>query len=159
MTNKTKEKGKSAPLHDMTCLGIGTCSARSISCVVDDFLDLQLSENDELRGVGGTTGVSGKGVMLIWAKDINDKIKMIIEPNATYIENPPAQYRLIGQMRMKEMGVPLTQDYDDAGTDILKCKRSGAIIPLRKGNGIQLLKTFQHKPNEALKDKIRSYVH
>ena len=159
MTNKTKEKGKSAPLHDMTCLGIDTCSARSISCVVDDFLDLQLSENDELRGVGGTTGVSGKGVMLIWAKDINDKIKMIIEPNATYIENPPAQYRLIGQMRMKEMGVPLTQDYDDAGTDILKCKRSGAIIPLRKGNGIQLLKTFQHKPNEALKDKIRSYVH
>ncbi len=59
---------------------------------------------------------------------------------------------------MKEMGVPLTQDYDDAGTDILKCKRSGAIIPPRKGNGIQLLKAFEHKPNDALKDKIMSYV-
>ncbi len=148
MTNKTKKKGKAAPLHDMTCLGIDTCSARSISCVAEDFLDLQVVEDDELRGVGGTTGVSGKGVMLIWAKDLKDKIKMIIEPNATYIENPLAQYRLIGQMRMKEMGVPLTQDYDDAGTDILKCKRSGAIIPLKKGNGIQLLKTFQQKPTK-----------
>jgi hypothetical protein len=158
MTNKNKKGEKSAPLHDMTCLGIDTCSARSISCVIDDFLDLQDVENDKLRGVGGTTGVSGKGVMVIWTKDINDKTKIIIEPNATFIENPPAKYRLIGQMRMKEMGVPLTQDYDDKGTDILKCKRSGSTIPLIKGNGIQLLKTFRHKPKEELKEKIRSYV-
>ena len=143
MTNNKKE-GQSAPLHDMTCLGIDTCSARSISCLADDFLDLRLVENDKLRGVGGTTGVSGKGVMVIWAKDINDKTIMIIEPDATFIENAPAQYRLIGQMRMKEMGVPLTQDYDDKGTDVLKCKRSGTMIPLRKGNGIQLLKTFKY---------------
>ncbi len=59
---------------------------------------------------------------------------------------------------MKEMGVPLTQDYDDKGTDILKCKRSGSTIPLIKGNGMQLLKTFRHKPKEELKEKIRSYI-
>ena len=95
---------------------------------------------------------------MIWTKDINDKTKIIIEPEATFIENPPTKYRLIGQMRMKEMGVPLTQDYDDQGTDILKCKRSGTTIPLIKGNGIQLLKTFRYKPKEELKEKIRSYV-
>jgi hypothetical protein len=75
MKNKKKE-GQSTPLHDMTCLGIDTCSARSISCVAEDFLDLQMVQNDELRGVGGTRGVSGKGVMVIWAKDLDDKIKM-----------------------------------------------------------------------------------
>ena len=47
MTNKNKKGEKSAPLHDMTCLGIDTCSARSISCVIDDFLDLQAVENDK----------------------------------------------------------------------------------------------------------------
>ena len=32
------------------------------------------------------------------------------------------------------------------------------MIPLKKGNGIQLLKTFKFKPTDALKNKIRSYV-
>jgi hypothetical protein len=79
---------------------------------------------------------------------------MVIEPEGSYIKNPPSKFRLIGQMRMKEMGVPLTQDYDDKGTDILKCKRSGTTLPLKKGNGIQLLQTFAYLLDDELKEKI-----
>ncbi len=97
--------------------------------------------------------------MIFYAHDIDGKIKLLIEPEGTYIENPPAQFRLIGQMRMNKMGVPLIQDYDDAGTDILKCKRGvGCILPLKKENDIQLLKTVNHTPSNDLKDKIRRYV-
>ena len=86
------------------------------------------------------------------------KMKLLIEPEGSYIANAPSKFRLIGQMRMKEMGVPLSQDYDDKGTDILKCKRSGTILPLKKGNGIQLLKTFAHPMDDKLREKIRGYV-
>ncbi len=54
------EEESMAPLHGMTCVGVDTCSAKSISCEKEDFLDLQLSREDdesnveyELRGVGG----------------------------------------------------------------------------------------------------------
>jgi len=160
-----KKKGNSmmtTPLHDMECVGVDTCSAKSISCNKDDFLDLELSEGkvkgDVLRGVGGTSGVSGKGVMLLFAKDIEGKVKMIIEPKGIYLEKPPSQFRIIGQQKFKQKGVSLIQDHDDNGLDILKCKRSGSILPLEEGNGILLLRTFHHRPDEALKERIRSYV-
>ena len=161
MMTKKKEKGEASPMHDMTCIGIDTCSSRSISCLAEDFLDLVMTEKDEdndLRGIGGTSGVTGTGTLIFFAKDIEGKMKLVIEPEGSYIENPQSKFRLIGQMRMKEMGVPLTQDYDDEGTDILKCKRSGTILPLKKGNGIQLLKTFAHPMDDKLKEKIRGYV-
>ncbi len=57
-----------APLHDMTCVGVDTCSAKSISCEKEDFLDLQMSREEdesnveyELRGVGGVSRIAGKG--------------------------------------------------------------------------------------------------
>ena len=161
MMTKKKEKGEASPMHDMTCIGIDTCSSRSISCLAEDFLDLVMTEKDEdndLRGIGGTSGVTGTGTLIFFAKDIEGKMKLVIEPEGSYIENPPSKFRLIGQMRMKEMGVPLTQDYDDEGTDILKCKRSGTILLLKKGNGIQLLKTFAHPMDDKLREKIRGYV-
>jgi hypothetical protein len=162
MMTKKKEKGEASPMHDMSCIGIDTCSARSISCLAEDFLDLKMNsgedEDDDLRGIGGTSEVSGTGTLLFFAKDIEGTMKLVIEPEGSYIANPPSKFRLIGQMRMKEMGVPLSQDYDDAGTDILKCKRSGTILPLKKGNGIQLLKTFTHPLDDELKEKIRGYV-
>jgi hypothetical protein len=71
-----------SPLHDMTCVGIDTCSAKSISCIKADFFSLQLlgggNVSYELRGVGGISKTAGKGVMVLYAKDINDKIKAII---------------------------------------------------------------------------------
>jgi hypothetical protein len=161
MMTKKKEKGEASPMHDMSCIGIDTCSARSISCLADDFLDLKMAlegeEEHDLRGIGETSGVSGTGTLIFFANDIEGKMKLVIEPEGSYIANPPSQFRLIGQMRMKEMGVPLIQDYDDAGTDILKCKRSGTILPLKKGNGIQLLKTFANLLDNDLKEKIRGY--
>jgi hypothetical protein len=41
---------------------------------------------------------------------------------------------------MKKKGLSATQDYDDAGTDVLKCKRSGTILPLAEGGKILLVK-------------------
>jgi hypothetical protein len=66
VTTDEKEEGEE-PLHDMTCVGIDTCSARSISCMKEDFLDLEMMDNkkkdDQLRGVGGNSGVAGKGCL------------------------------------------------------------------------------------------------
>jgi hypothetical protein len=53
-------------------------------------------QDEELRGVGGTSGISGKGTLVFYAHDIEGKVKLVIEPEGTYIENPPAQFRLIG---------------------------------------------------------------
>jgi hypothetical protein len=104
MTIKNGQQ-REAPLHDMTCVGIDTCSARSISCEREDFLHLEishdLSESEVLRGVGGISGVTGKGVLVFYAKDIDGKVKAIIEPKGVYLADPPAKFRILGQQKMK----------------------------------------------------------
>jgi hypothetical protein len=154
-----------APLHDMTCVGVVTCSAKSISCEKEDFLDLQMSREEdesnveyELRGVGGVSRIAGKGIIVIYAKDSDGKLKAIIEPKGVYLENPPAKFRILGQQKMKQNGIVLIQDYDDDGTDVLKCKRGGTILPLEEGGGILLLRTFQFRPNKQMQEQLRSYI-
>ena len=160
MMVKVSETRKEAPLHDMTCIGVDTCSARSISCMKEDFLDLEdiVKDDDHLRGIGGSKGVAGKGCLVFYVKDSNGKMKAILEPKGFYLENPPAQFRIIGQQRMKHKGLCATQDYDDEGTDILKCKRSGTILPLTEDRGLLLLKTFPYIPTDELKEQLRGYV-
>jgi hypothetical protein len=116
---------------------------------------------EQLRGVGGESLVAGKGVLIFYAKDIDGKIKAVIEPKGFYyLKNPTAKFRILGQQRMKKKGVSLIQDYGGEGTDILKCKRSGSgsVLPLEEGRGILLLKTFKHKPDGELKDKLQDYI-
>ena len=102
------------PLHDLACVGIDTCSAKSISCDKEDFIDLQLAFRGdveyELRGVGGVSKAAGKGVMVIYAKDLEGKLKAIVEPRGVYLENPIAKFRILGQQRMKGNGLALIQD-------------------------------------------------
>jgi hypothetical protein len=60
---------------------------------------------------------------------------------------------------MKKKGLCATQDYDDAGTDILKCKRSGTILPLaEEGGGILLLKTIKHYHDPDFREKLSDYA-
>ena len=129
----TNEQGEGSPLHDLSYVGVDTCSARSISCNREDFLDLEMSResgsDDTLRGVGGTNGVAGKGCLIFYAKDLEGKMHAIIEPRGFYLKDPPAKFRILGQQRMKHNGLCITQDYDDAGMDVMKCKRSGTILP------------------------------
>jgi hypothetical protein len=164
MIKGDEKEQKEKPLHGMTCVGIDTCSARSISCQKEDFLDLlvEMVENvdsdDQLRGVGGNRGVTGKGCLVFYVKDMEGKVKAIIEPRGFYLENPPAEFRILGQQRMKKLGVCATQDYDDAGTDILKCKRSGSILPLTEKSGLLLIKTFRYHPDDNLKQQLRNYI-
>jgi hypothetical protein len=68
MTKEVTCNNKEEPLHDMTCVGIDTCSARSISCLRDDFLDLEITRkgDDQLRGIGDTKGVAGKGCLVFY---------------------------------------------------------------------------------------------
>ena len=102
MAQEDHHNNKEAPLHDMTCVGIDTCSARSISCLREDFLDLEINrkEDNHLRGIGGTKGVAGKGCLVFYVKDIEGNMKAVLEPKGFYLENPPAQFRIIGQQRM-----------------------------------------------------------
>jgi hypothetical protein len=127
----------------------------------EDFLDLQIieGEDDHLREIGGTNGVAGRGCLVFNVKDSEGKMKAILEPKGFYLENPPAQFRIIGQQRMKHKGLCATQDHDDAGTDILKCKRSGTILPLTEGRGLLLLRTFSYTPSAELKEQLGNYVH
>jgi hypothetical protein len=139
MAQEIDKEEEEAPLHDLMYVGIDTCSARSISCQKEDFLDLKLIDeedrDDQLRGVGGKKGVAGKGCLVFYAKDIDGKIKAIIEPKGFYLENPPAKFRILGQQRMKTKGLCAIQDYDDQGTDILKCKRVELSYLLRELEG------------------------
>ncbi len=85
-------------------------------------------------------------------------MKAIIEPRGFYIAKPEAKFRILGQQRMKKKGLCVTQDYDDAGTDIIKCKRSGTVLPLAEGGGILLLKTIKHYPDPDLREKLSDYA-
>jgi hypothetical protein len=162
MTTEEESKEDSTPLHDMTFVGIDTCSARSISCDPDDFLELnhtpRYENRDHLRGVGGASLVAGKGVLVFYVRDIYEKIKAIIEPKGFYLKDAPAKFRILGQQKMKQKGINLIQDYDNEGTDILKCKRSDAVLPLDEKGKILLLKTIKYRPNEELKQKLRDYA-
>ncbi len=81
-----KDNKETEPLHDLTYVEIDTCSARSISCDQNDFIDLQLLPLEEskgqLRGVGGDSSVSGRETLVFYVKDIDGKMKAIIEPQA-----------------------------------------------------------------------------
>jgi hypothetical protein len=162
MTRQEQNIVEEAPLHDLTCVGIDTCSAWSISCDKNDFLDLEIIKNknkdDQLRGVGGTSGIAGKECLVFYARDIDGKMKALIEPKGFYLENPPAKFRILGQQRMKSKGVCAIQDFDDAGTDIIKCKRSGAVIPLMESGRLLLLQTISYQPSDELKEQLRRYV-
>ncbi len=102
--------------------------------------------------------MAGKGCLVFYVKDSNGKIKAILEPKGFYLENPPSQFRIIGQQRMKHKGLCAIQDHDDAGSDILKCKRSGTVLPLTEGRGLLLLKTIPYIPSAELQEQLRSYV-
>jgi hypothetical protein len=158
----TNGQGEGSPLHDLSYVGVGTCSARSISCNREDFLYLEMSkeyENDDTRrGVGETNGMAGKGCLIFYAKDLAGKMHAILEPRGFYLENPPAKFRILGQQRMKHKGLCVTQDYDNAGMDILKCKRSDTILPLAEQGRLLLLKTFSYQPEEELIQRLTDYV-
>ena len=87
--------GNSPSLHDLSCIGVDTCSARSISCFREDFLDLDLTpgkKEDQLIGIGGTNGVAGKGGLVFYVRDVDGKMKALLEPKGFFLENPPAKF-------------------------------------------------------------------
>ncbi len=96
--------------------------------------------------------------MVFYVRDLEGTLKAVIEPRGFYLENPAAKFRILGQQWMKKKGVCVIQDYDDAGTDILKCKRSGTVLPLTEGDGLLLLQTISHQPDDELKQQLRRYV-
>jgi hypothetical protein len=106
-----------------------------------------------------TAELQGKGVWVSCVlRNIDGKVKAILEPKGFYLKNPPAKFRILEQQRMKKLGVCATQDYNDAGTDILKCKRSGTTLPLTESGGLLLIKTFSYHPDANLKQQLRNYI-
>ena len=142
-----------APLHSDATAGVDTCSGYSVSTYPEDFATLDRSlgacgsvsiKEIGSREEGSTTG--GRGAMAIPCVDANNNPIMMVDPEGVYIrkgDNEPA-FRVFAQLRMKKFGLHLIQGWSGDHMDVLKCQRTGRIIPLSAENGILVLRLNRH---------------
>jgi len=142
-----------APLHSNATAGVDTCSGYSVSTYPEDFATLDRSPEAcgsvSIKGIGSsdegsTTG--GRGAMAIPCVDADNNPIMMVDPEGVYIEkgaNEPA-FRVFAQLRMKRFGLHLVQGWSGEHTDVLKCQKTGRIIPLSAENGILVLRLNRH---------------
>ena len=135
-------------LHSVgSSVGIDTDSSRSASTQREDFLWLNTSKaactGNELHGVGGGVAkCAGVGPMAVVTMcDPTSGIEVIIiDPEAYYIKSD-VKFRIFAQTKMCAMGLPLKQDHNDTGVDVLLCKDSKCSIPVWNVGGISVIKT------------------
>ena len=117
MTTVTgKEKDDGLALHPMDHVGIDTCSARSVSSEIADFLYLDTSvraiNSVELNGVGnGGPRVLGRGPMVVSTVDREGVQTFMVDPAGVLIASTGGQARLriFGQQRMNTFGYCVVQ--------------------------------------------------
>jgi hypothetical protein len=107
-------------LHDLSLVGIDTCSAVSVSTELEDFLFVDRSEEARdsvtLRGVGGMNpAIGGRGPMVIRAQDKDGDDIVVFDPSGVYLDqaeddSTQARFRIFGQVKLKEAGLKLVQD-------------------------------------------------
>ncbi len=136
------------PLHSMEMVGIGTCSALSVSTRREDFLFLDSSKKATssvvLKGVGGSDAkIGGRGPMVVLAEDDKGNEIVLIDPAGVYLEEAvdQADFRILGQLRMQKFGFDLVQNGDGDGMNHLIYKRGEVKIPLGQDSGILTLAT------------------
>ena len=86
--------------------------------------------------------------------DINGNTVLLVDPEGVYMikgKSAP-DFRIFGQQRMKSFGCRLVQCYDGHDLDVLECKYTGIIVPLKTENGILVLST---KKNDL---KVKSVI-
>jgi hypothetical protein len=135
-------------LHSMEVVGIDTCSALSVSTREEDFLfldrSLQATESVVLRGVGGSDAkIGGRGPMAVLAADDYGREIVLVDPAGVYLAEAvdQANFRILGQQRLKRFGFDLVQNGDRDGKDHLVYKGGRVRIPLGEESGILTLAT------------------
>jgi len=150
-------------LHPMEYVGIDTCSARSVSSEIADFLYLDRSENARnsvsLNGVGeGGPEVLARGPMLISTYDDQGRQTFLLDPGGVLIASSEKQARLriFGQQRVKRFGYHVVQDYV-SNTDTLNYK-DNIKIPLETIRGILMVKTIPWNMNPKQMERLNDLV-
>jgi hypothetical protein len=112
-----EESAEGLALHPMDHVGIDTCSARSVSSEIADFLYLDRSDKAiisvSLNGVGnGGPQILGRGPMLVSTLDSDGVQTFMVDPAGVLIANTVGQARLriYGQQRMNQFGYCVVQD-------------------------------------------------
>jgi hypothetical protein len=146
MVSANKAKVNVQSLHDMDYVGIDTCSARSVSSEISDFLfldrSLEASMSVSLNGVGeGGPRVLARGSMLVSTLDEEGRQTFMLDPAGVLIESSASQARLriFGEQRMKRFGYYVVQDWA-SNKDALHYKGS-VRIPLETKRGILMVRT------------------
>jgi hypothetical protein len=134
-------------LHPLNYVGMDTCSARSVSSEVSDFLYIDRSERArnsvELNGVGaGGSVILGRGPMLVSALDSEGRQTFMVDPADVLVASGDnqARLRIYGQQRMKSFGFHVVQEFS-TGKDYLNY-RDLITIPLTTTAGILMVKTI-----------------
>jgi hypothetical protein len=156
-------EGEALCLHPLNYVGIDTCSARSVSSEIGDFLFLDRSERARnsvsLSGVGeGGPEVLGRGPMLVSTRDKEGKQTFLLDPAGVFVASSEKQARLriYGQQRMKEFGFYVVQDYA-SGNDYLNY-RDMREIPLTTTSGILMVETIPWNLTESQMGKMNKLV-
>ncbi len=113
-------------LRSMEVVGIDTCSALLVSTREEDFLFLDRSSQATgsvvLRGVGGSDAkIGGRGPMAVLAADDCGREIILIDPVGMYLAEAvdQANFRILGQQRLKRFGFDLVQNGEGDGKDHL----------------------------------------
>ena len=129
-------------------IGIDTCSGRTLSTELSNFLwldDSKAAKNSVcISGAGGGKNiVGGIGPLLICVLNDNNEPRFIFEEYAVYIEPQRDQprFRVLGQSRLRRKGLALKQCYR-GNLDALVCGRTKEVIPVNECNGISVLTTM-----------------
>jgi hypothetical protein len=110
--------GEAISFHPLNYVGMDTCSARSVSSEVSDFVYLDRSSKARnsisLNGAGeGGPEILGRGPMLIATVDEDGKRTFMLDPSGVLVASSAKQARLrtYGQQRMKKFGYNVVQEY------------------------------------------------
>ena len=138
-------------------IGIDTCSGRTLSTELSNFLwldDSKAAKNSVcISGAGGGKNiVGGIGPLLICVLNDNNEPRFIFEEYAVYIEPQRDQprFRVLGQSRLRRKGLALKQCYR-GNLDALVCGRTKEVIPVNECNGISVLTTMEYEIKEENK--------
>ncbi len=164
MTTVTgEETDDGLALHPMDHVGIDTCSARSVSSEIADFLYLDTSvraiNSVELNGVGnGGPTVLGRGPMVVLTVDREGVQTFMVDPAGVLIASTGGQARLriFGQQRMNTFGYCVVQDYSSRDNTLIY--KDLVRIPLATKRGILMVKTSPWNLNQHQMDKLRAIV-
>ena len=154
-------------LHDISTVGMDSCSGRACSTEREDFLTLDESEvvrGVSMSGIGGKTGVTGIGTMVVTARAPSiGKTVLIVDPDAVYIKpegKDSPRFRVFCMSRLKKMGLIMTNQSDISQPTKLVCVRTQREIVLEEQGGISVLRSKSkdarnYKRNIALKAAIK----